>query len=698
MADRFTKLSEFKAGLKDFAAADYNTFMPFSHLIDCAMVNVPHYNCARYKQYAKLLLKDAVAKGCDKATIQAKIDEYYVTTVLQEDKSNHIANLIEKVAADENTKDKVSVLPLICGSGKSTAVSYLIKRVIERNDNNGILIVTDSLDRMKEYVTPDSKRDPELAAFLKDNRKKIVILESGDNLPALINMQASKPVLIMTTQRYFKLGVDEIKEFLKWGESGARPLILFDEAIYLTKMEKVSRKHFNDVSTVLNEGIHWTAEPELRQRCIDRWEKVRERVWAFIKETESGSDQQDYYRYCAFPEGTLTDDDEEFLSFIDAHKEEIARYDSRISDEWHTVETITLIRRMLTEGCLYHCGKRGSWYEGSFSMMVSNHEKVTDVGAKVIVMDGTAEIHPDYQQAFIDMRDGSKFERSLDNFQLRFVGGLKTDKSYYEEHHEELTRLFSAYMHEKYPDTNIAAFTYESAEAFAKEHFSATAHFGAIKGRNDFKDYTCIAQLGMFRFPESYYLTYFLWQNTPHLDAIKLLGIGETIDYLKNLMKTQEYQLTVNRFLLADLEQNMFRCAIRQSDFVDPAYYYVFCDTKQYKLLHDLAQAKYGLLGAESVVLTESDYFWLKQIELTPGKKMKNELKFRYWIFKLPSGTLFSTRSRRIEGENCRLMLTPEESGLTHDQYEKVKENNPEFQKFMQDMAVPDRNGYFLKP
>lgn len=698
MADRFTKLSEFKAGLEDFAAADYGTFMPFSHLIDCAMVNVPHYNCARYKQYAKLLLKDAVAKGCDKATIQAKIDEYYITTVLQEDKSNHIANLVEKVAADENTKNKVSVLPLICGSGKSTAISYLIKRVIERNDNNGILIITDSLERMKEYTKPDSKRDPELAAFLKDNRKKIVTLESGDKLPMLINMQMSKPVLIMSTQRYFKLSVDEIKEFLKWGENGIRPLILFDEAIYLTRMEKVSWKHFNDVSTVLNEGIHWTADPELRQRCIDRWEKVRERIWAFIKETESGSDQQDYYRYCAFPEGMLTDDDEEFLNFIDAHKEEIARYDSKISSEWHTIETINLIRLMLTEGCLYHCGKRGAWYEGTFSMMVSNHEKVTDVGAKVIVMDGTAEIHPDYQQDFIDMRDGSKYERSLDNLQLRFVGGLKTDKSYYEEHQTDLTRLISAYMHEKHPNTNITAFTYESVEASAKEHFAATAHFGAIKGRNDFKDYTCIAQLGMFRFPESYYLTYFLWQNNAHLEAIKTLSIGETIDYLKELMKTQEYQITVNRFILADLEQNMFRCAIRQSDFVDPAYYYVFCDIKQYALLSALSKRKYGLLDADVKTENEASYFRIKQIEQTPKEKRKNEYKALYWIENLPHGTLFTTRSKLVEGEECCQMLTPEESGLTHKQYEKIKENNPEFQELMQDMAVRDRNGYFIRP
>ena len=43
MADCFVKPSEFKAGLKQFSAADYDTFAPFSRLIDCAMVNVPHY-------------------------------------------------------------------------------------------------------------------------------------------------------------------------------------------------------------------------------------------------------------------------------------------------------------------------------------------------------------------------------------------------------------------------------------------------------------------------------------------------------------------------------------------------------------------------------------------------------------------------------------------------------------------------------
>lgn len=698
MAKQFAKLREFKTGLNDFSAADYSTFAPFAYLIDCAMVNVPHYNCARYKQYAKLLLKDAVSKGCDPTTIQAEIDHYYITTVLQEDKSNYIANFIEMVAADQATQDKVSVLPLICGAGKSTAISYLIKRVIERDDNTGILIVTDSVERMKEYTTPDSKRDPELAAFLKANANKIVTLTSGEHLPMLLHMQESKPVLIMTTQRYFNLSVEEIRAFLTWGNNGTRPLILFDEAIYLTQMEKISRKHFNDVSTALNEGIHWTTDFELRQRCIDRWELVRMRIWSFIKETENGSTQQDYYRYFAFSEGTLTDDDEEFLSFIDAHRDEIAQYDAKINGEWNTIETIHLIRRMMTEGCLYHCGKRGSWYEGSFSMMVSNHEKVTHVGAKVIVMDGTADIHPDYQQDFIDMRDGKKYERSLDNLSLCFVGGLKTDKTHYEEQREELTKLISAYMHEKHPDTDIAAFTYDSTESCVKNYFPVTAHFGAIKGRNDFRDFTCIAQLGLFRFPESYYLTYYLWRYKEHLNTIQSLGLDDTIEYLKKLMQTPEYQMMVSRFLLADLEQNLFRCAIRQSDFVDPAYYYVFCDTVQYEKLFDLAKRKYHLLGTEVMTLSETDYFWLKRIELTPGKKLKNEFKLRYWIYKLPSGTLFTTRKHCIEGEVCRVMLTPEESGLTHAQYEKVKENNPDFQDFMQSMAVSGRNGYFRKP
>ena len=150
MADRFATFNELRDKLRDYKAEDYSTFLPFSDLIDCAMVNVPHYNCARYKQYAKILLKDAVAKGCDPVFIQSKIDEYYVTTVLQEDKSNHIANLIEKIADDLRTADKVSVVPLVCGTGKSTAISYLIRRVIkqiiEKGDTRGILIVTDSFN------------------------------------------------------------------------------------------------------------------------------------------------------------------------------------------------------------------------------------------------------------------------------------------------------------------------------------------------------------------------------------------------------------------------------------------------------------------------------------------------------------------------------------------------------------------------
>ena len=97
MADRFATFNELRDKLRDYKAEDYSTFLPFSDLIDCAMVNVPHYNCAVYKQYAKILLQDAVKKGCDPAVIQSEIDKYYVSIVLQNDQSNYIVNFIKRV-------------------------------------------------------------------------------------------------------------------------------------------------------------------------------------------------------------------------------------------------------------------------------------------------------------------------------------------------------------------------------------------------------------------------------------------------------------------------------------------------------------------------------------------------------------------------------------------------------------------------
>ena len=55
---------------------------------------------------------------------------------MDEQKKLSVLELINKYAADEEHKDKVTVLPLMCGTGKSTAISYKMRECIESNITN----------------------------------------------------------------------------------------------------------------------------------------------------------------------------------------------------------------------------------------------------------------------------------------------------------------------------------------------------------------------------------------------------------------------------------------------------------------------------------------------------------------------------------------------------------------------------------
>ncbi len=67
-----------------------------------------------------------------------------------------VLDLINEVAADRDHIQDISVLPLMCGTGKSTAISYKIKETIEqaKETGHGLLIITDRVDRMDDYMHP----------------------------------------------------------------------------------------------------------------------------------------------------------------------------------------------------------------------------------------------------------------------------------------------------------------------------------------------------------------------------------------------------------------------------------------------------------------------------------------------------------------------------------------------------------------
>ena len=76
----------------------------------------------------------------------------------------------------------------------------------------------------------------------------------------------------------------------------------------------------------------------------------------------------------------------------------------------------------MTEYGIFHYSGENRYYRSSFSITVSNQDKLMDLGAKVIVLDGTADIHPDYaDKKLTTLYEFGSLERRLDGLTIRFV-------------------------------------------------------------------------------------------------------------------------------------------------------------------------------------------------------------------------------------------------------------------------------------
>ena len=77
----------------------------------------------------------------------------------------------------ETSDHKVTVLPLMCGAGKSSTISQKIAECIRRR--SGLIIVTDRTERFDQYLSPD---DNKLKETIEKNKSKILDYVSQPDL------------------------------------------------------------------------------------------------------------------------------------------------------------------------------------------------------------------------------------------------------------------------------------------------------------------------------------------------------------------------------------------------------------------------------------------------------------------------------------------------------------------------------------
>ena len=110
-------------------------------------------------------------------------------------KKKSIAEIIEYGLDDRH--HKITVLPFMCGAGKSTAISELIVKAIQQERR--LLIITDRIYRFDQYLNP---KNDETYRFIQNHKRKSISVLTAGNAGNAAKYAMKRPVLMMTAQRF----------------------------------------------------------------------------------------------------------------------------------------------------------------------------------------------------------------------------------------------------------------------------------------------------------------------------------------------------------------------------------------------------------------------------------------------------------------------------------------------------------------
>ncbi len=595
-----------------------------------------------------------------------------------------VFEFLNQIAVDEEHQNEVTVLPFMCGSGKSTAISYKIRDVIEKAEatGEGLLIVTDRTDRMADYLHP---HDRELEAFLAEHEDQVTVM-THKNVGEAYSRQFYTPVLMMTTQRYFRLTVEEINKLLKW-KQGRRPLILFDERPELVTIVTLDAKKLSDCLVAVNNSsrhLKWAGfGPDF---TIKRAKEAFSYFSEILYEIETG--EKNFYCFWSWMEKS---EKENLWRILDEDYHEYLKEKNRINsfggeEYYEDIHTkIRAIFEMAYRNILFCRKKRISdkSYYDYLSVLLDNNSLVNDVNAKAIILDSTAELTPEYAMNRYHCPETAIITRRLDNLRIKLINipAGKTRLANDKEYRRYISDCVKLYFDEKVAssvndESQWAIFCHTELEYELQKRFNEERieHFGNIKGKNDYRDAKHILQIGVNRFPDDVYYLYYLQHHpdiasrfenmqfalrvekggmslplpeclvdvteetrTTHdlaeffggndkyletsmlpdepsdppdgkklfdlrLDKEKILSQAEIIE---RQMRDNRGEMSriMNALLLAEIEQNLFRGTIRNSDSEEVFTFHLFINTTRYADLIRLMHQRYDKLGA--VIETE---------------------------------------------------------------------------------------------
>lgn len=567
---------------------------------------------------------------------------------------NNLNQFLDEHIKPQDNTNIVDVFPIRCGLGKSTYIKNRLFKALSTNEK--LMVITDQISNLKEYVSTD-----ELAEYINRNQSKLTLLTS-DNIGTELKTLHLKNIVLMTTQRYFNSTVDEIRELTK-----NRKIIMFDEKPYFNEQIKINIKTFNDVDTALHNALDNTIEPTNKDWLIAQWELLRAKFQDTIREYEKLNTKGKLELWHYRDNETISENDEQFIRLINQYRLKLQKYDIE------SYKNVLAIMQIVYEGATFTSCKisksQEQKYENYFTVLIDNKDKMINSGAKVYVLDGTSDISPDYKVSYVNLIDCSCFLLPLDKLTINCVNVSTSRIRFDKPDKNKYIDCIANYI-KVLPNKCDAVFTYQKIEPILKNYFSTVNHFGNIKGKNDYRDKTNIVQIGLNRYSD---LAYQLQAGYNALE--KYEGKKATVYASASIIDKIMYNT-----ILADIEQNLYRTKIRNTDNADMVTYTILFNTNQYKHLVELSKARYGSYGATiNVIDTPLE---LKLFKTKERKQDTNAKKILDWLDSKPKSYIF------------KISKLKKDLNLNNKQFDKIKKNNISISELFKKMKT-ERKGYY---
>lgn len=580
-------------------------------------------------------------------------------------------DITSKLITDTDTT-KINAVPAPCGFGKSVLIRCFLKANLilltnemfgkgkKEYEGDGFVVVTDLLDRFFKGYEKDKELSEHCYLMYYEKGKDVKIID----FQTQATEQNNFPILLMTTQKYFKLSESE-KGFIFKYKKGKRKTVIFDEKPEFYSVTEIDKESINSIDN----NVDLIKETDDKNFLNQEIKYLRDYFEEEKSKLSSKSDD-DVITYWKGSRRNLSTDDERFLELADAY----LLNDSK--------DKINILKGVLENGALF-VNKKSKYSKDSRRILFTIKDNKNDFfldkdKAKFWIFDATSGIDLEYKKDYINIIKVNYIKNY--NVKLRNIN-ISTSRNNFDD--GGFRYMIYNYVANNYNNSTLIASYKSYMEGFKSDR---KGHFGGMKGINDHADCINMAHIGLNRFSDIDYLQRYLYLYPDTYDFMKEHS-NKAEGILKELLNMEFGNFTNDKMnevmystLLVDTEQNIFRTKLRDYANEDNVIIDLVYNCNTYSKLNNMLKVRLGLDTIEVVEPIEK----LEYDILSRDNKEESVAQVIVKWFDDYKG-YGAIKTRELLALN----------NLNQKQFDKSKERNESFKKYMEYKAG-DKRGYYV--